>query len=168
MPTIEIVSINSKQLNINQFNFKLAIREEHKLESHRGLFYDFLLKNEGTILHLGNPEFVEGSKGGFFAGELINWDYEPKNIVIPHVEDQLRGANQQVRFQFLPEFRDQIDQLLNIALRNSPLSKVFFLTDYQFGPYEANYEQNFLINDLWEQHDSNGLIWNTLYEIYGK
>ncbi|GHE67673.1 hypothetical protein [Roseivirga thermotolerans] len=168
MPTIEIVSINSKQLNINQFNFKLAIREEHKLESDRGLFYDFLLKNEGTILHLGNPEFVEGSKGGFFAGELINWDYEPKNIVIPHVEDQLRGANQQVRFQFLPEFKDQIDQLLNIALRNSPVSKVFFLTDYQFGPYKANYEQNFLINDLWEQHDSNGLIWNTLYEIYGK
>ncbi|MFY0602194.1 MAG: hypothetical protein JXR03_21135 [Cyclobacteriaceae bacterium] len=168
MPTIEIASINAEQLNVNQSDFELAIIEEPKLESHRGLFYDFLLENEGTILHLGNPEFIGDLDGAFFAGQLINWDYEPTNIVIPNVEDELGGANQQFRFQFLPEFRDQIDQLLNIALTNSPVSKIYFLTDYQFGPDEANYERTFLISDLWEQHDSSGLIWNTLYELYGK
>jgi hypothetical protein len=38
MPTIEIASIKSKGLNIDQNNFEIAIIEENKLESHRGLF----------------------------------------------------------------------------------------------------------------------------------
>ncbi|MCG8386422.1 MAG: hypothetical protein MJA30_12825 [Cytophagales bacterium] len=72
MPTIEIASIKASHLNIDQTDFELAILEEPKLEGHRGLFYDFLLENEGTILHLGNPEFVGDLDGAFFAGQLIN------------------------------------------------------------------------------------------------
>ncbi|MCH7784637.1 MAG: hypothetical protein IIB06_04360 [Bacteroidetes bacterium] len=168
MPTIEIASIQALKLNINQDDFGLAVWEEHKLESHKGLFYEFLLENDGTILHLGNQEMIGDMEGGFFAGQLINWDYEPTDIIIPHLNDELHGANQQFQFQFLPEFKGQISQLLNIALKNSPISKIYFLTDYQFGPKKANYERTFLISDLWEQHDSNGLTWNTLYELYGK
>ena len=42
MPTIEIASINSTGLNLKSEDFKVAIIEENKLVSHRGLFYDFL------------------------------------------------------------------------------------------------------------------------------
>ena len=38
MPTIEIASINSTGLGLNQADFDIAIIEENKLESHRGLF----------------------------------------------------------------------------------------------------------------------------------
>lgn len=168
MPTIEIASIQALGLKIDQNNFNLAIWEEQKLESHRGLFYDFLIKERGTILHLGNPDMIGDMDGGFFAGQLINWDFEPTRVIIPHSNDEQHGANQQYQFQFLPEFKDHIDQLLKIALTNSPISKIYFLTDYQFGPEEANYERTYLLRDLWEQHDKDGLRWNTLYELYGK
>jgi len=46
MPTIEIASINSTGLRLNQADFDVAIIEENKLESHRGLFYDLLKSNQ--------------------------------------------------------------------------------------------------------------------------
>ncbi|XOV94220.1 MAG: hypothetical protein ACFHWX_05845 [Bacteroidota bacterium] len=168
MPNIEIASINAKQINIDQDSFELTVRTDQGLEYDRWLFYEFLSKEDGIMIHIGNPEFKTADHDSVFGGMLIDWDYEPTDIAIPDFEDPNDGANQQFRFQFLPEFRDQIDRLLNIALTNSPVSKIYFLTDYQFGPDEANYERTFLISDFWEQHDSSGLTWNTLYELYGK
>lgn len=169
MPTIEIVSIDAASLKLNQANFEIAITEESKLVSHRGLFYHFLLKQKGVIVHIGNPDQKED--GALFGGMLINWDFEQGDIIIPEYEngDLLLdiGANQQFKFQFKVEYKKEIDCLLKIALEESPIKKVYFLTDYQFGPEEGKTELIYTVTDFWEQHETEGLNFNTLYELYG-
>ena len=80
MPTIEIASINATELRLNQADFDIAIIEENKLESHRGLFYELLKKQSGVIVHIGNPDFKDDKEGGYFAGAIIDWDFQPKEI----------------------------------------------------------------------------------------
>lgn len=172
MPTIEIASINAAGLGLDQADFDVAIIEENKLESHRGLFYDLLRQQKGVMVHIGNPELKYAKEGGFFAGLLIDWsDDLNKDIVIPESKmndlDFDSGANQQFRFKFLNEYRLDIDKLLRIALEKSPIKKVCFLTDYQFGPEKESIEIIYTIKDFWALHDGEGLVLNTLYEIYG-
>ncbi|MFA7301896.1 MAG: hypothetical protein WC069_06320 [Candidatus Shapirobacteria bacterium] len=172
MPTIEIASINSTGLGLNQADFDIAIIEESKLESHRGLFYDFLRKQNGVIIHIGNPDLKDDKDGGFFAGQIIDWDFEPTEIFIPEFdENELtdnHGANQQFRFKFLNQYKSDIDKLLKIALDNSPIKKVCLLTDYQFGPEKEKIEIIYTISDFWTLHENDGLSLNTLYEMYGR
>lgn len=172
MPTIEIASINSRGLGLNQADFEVAIIEENKLNSHRGLFYDLLRQQSGVIVHIGNPDLKNDKDGGFFAGQIINWDFEPTEIHLPEFgNNTLRtnhGANQQFRFKFLDRYKSDIDQLLKIAINHSPIKKVCFLTDYQFGPENGKIKIINTIKDFWIQHDQEGLELNTLYEIYGQ
>ena len=172
MPTIEIASFNSKGLGLNQADFGVAIIEENKLESHRGLFYDLLRQQNGVIVHIGNPVFKDDKEGAFFAGQIIDWDFEPTQIFFPEFDENNptdnRGANQQFKFKFLDRYKIDIDKLLKIALDNSPIKKVCFLTDYQFGPENGKSEIIYTITDFWTQHDNEGLGLNTLYEMYGK
>lgn len=172
MPTIEVVSIDSTGLGLNQSDFEVAIIEENKLESHRGLFYDCLKKQKGVIVHVGNPDMKGDRQGGFFAGGIIDWSFDPEEIDV-HVFDpddttDHRGANQQFKFKFLEKYKSDIDKLLKIALDNSPIKKVCFLTDYQFGPENGKIEINYTISDFWTRHDNDGLNLNTLYEMYGR
>ena len=172
MPTIEIASINSTGLKLNQADFDVAIIEEIKLESHRGLFYNLLRQQNGVIVHVGNPDFRDDKEGGYFAGDIIDWDFEPTEIFFPEFDendpaDNL-GANQQYKFKFLDQYKTDIDKLLKIALNNSPIKKVCFLTDYQFGPENGKTEIVYTITDFWTQHDKEGLDLNTLYEMYGR
>ena len=172
MPTIEIASINSTGLNLKQADFEIAIIEEDKLESHRGLFYDFLKNQSGIIVHIGNPVFKDDKGKGFFAGQIIDWSAEPAEIFFPqdehnHATDN-GGANQQYRFKFLDKYKTDVDRILKIALAASPIKKVYFLTDYQFGPEKENLELIYTISDFWTRHDNEGLIFNTMYELYGQ
>ncbi|RBA28340.1 hypothetical protein [Flavobacterium tibetense] len=172
MPTIEIASFNSIGLGLNQADFDVAIIEDNKLESHRGLFNELLRQQNGVIVHIGNPDFKDDKEGGFFAGQIIDWDFEPKEIFFPEFDEndptENRGANQQFKFKFLNNYKTDIDNLLKIALDNSPIKKVCFLTDYQFGPEEGKTEIIYTITDFWKEHDNEGLELNTLYEMYGK
>ncbi|MDX2190209.1 MAG: hypothetical protein SFY32_10115 [Bacteroidota bacterium] len=172
MPTIEIASINSNGLVLNQSDFDVAIIEENKLESHRGLFYHWLSQQKGVIVHIGNPDFKDYKEGGFFAGAIVDWDFEPGDIIISEDVEKdptyNRGANQQFRFKLLEQYKPNIDKLLKIALDNSPIKKVYFLTDYQFGPESGKKEIIYTITDFWALHDNKGLGLNTLYELYGK
>lgn len=169
MPTIEIASIESEGLHLNEDDFKIAIIEETKLESHRGLFYDFLIKQKGTIVHIGNPEFKDG-KDIFFGNILIDWSFDDSPIQIPEVnvnEPVMNtGGNQLFGFKFLSDYKDDIDLILKKAIESSPIKKVYFLTDYQFGPGKANKEIIYTRADFWERHDTVGLVYNTLYELY--
>ena len=103
---------------------------------------------------------------------LLNWDFEPGQLNIPGVDlddpADKWGANQQFRFKFLEQYKNDIDKLIKIALDNSPIKKVCFLTDYQFGPKKENTEIIYTINDFWRQHDNEGLNLNTMYEMYGR
>jgi hypothetical protein len=172
MPTIEIASINSTGLGLRQDDFNVAIIEDAELVSHRGLFQDFLRQQKGTIIHIGNPDLKDNKEGGFYAGEVLGWNYEPGDIIIPEIiVDDLNanvGANQQFQFQFLDKFKGEIDNLLQIALYKSPIKKICFLTDYQFGPERANIEILYTISDFWTLHDNEGLTFNTMYEMYGR
>lgn len=148
MPTIEIASINSTGLDLNQDDFEVAIIEEIKLESHRGLFYDFLIKQNGRIIHIGNPDFKADKKGGFFAGQIVDW-----------------GFDSDTNFQFRQENIDDIKRLLQIAMSKSPDQEIYFLTDYQFGPEVAEFKTVEGLKAFWEKHDKDGLTLNTLYRI---
>ena len=172
MPTIEIVSFNSTGFGLNQADFDVAIIEENKLESHRGLFYDLLREQNGVIVHIGNPDYKDDKDGGYFAESIIEWGFEPGDIIIPECDGNdltyNRGANQQFKFKFLEKYKQDINMLLKIALHNSPIKKVCFLTDYQFGPEDGKTEIIFTITDFWTEHDNNGLGLNTMYEMYGR
>jgi hypothetical protein len=158
MPTIEIASLNSSGLNLNDSDYKFAIIEEKELKSHRGLFYDTLNNDKGVIIHIGNPTFKEEKHSGFFAGEIIDWTYESE-------EDSTPGY--QTRFKFLNEYKNDIEKLLRIALHDSPIKKAFFLTDYQFGIAEAVIEDVNSLDSFWEIHNDKGLRFNTLYILLG-
>lgn len=172
MPTIEIASINSTGLRLNQADFDVAIIEENKLESHRGLFYDLLQQQNGVIVHIGNPIYKDDKDGGYFAGAIVDWDFKPTEVFFPEFDEDdptdNRGANQQFRFKFIDKYKPDIDKLLKIALDKSPIQKVFFLTDYQFGPENGKTEIIYTITDFWTQHDNEGLGLNTLYEMFGR
>lgn len=172
MPTIEIASINATGLGLIQADYNVAIIEENTLKSHRGLFYDLLRQQNGVIIHIGNPDCKYDKDGGYFAGAIVDWDFEPAEIFIPEFDQNdltdNRGANQQFMFRFLEQFKPDIDNLLKIALENSPIKKVYFLTDYQFGPEEGIIDIIYTITDFWKQHDNEGLRLNTMYEIYGR
>jgi hypothetical protein len=172
MPTIEIASLNSNGLEINQDDFDIAIIKENRLESHRGLFYDFLSKQNGTIIHIGNPDYKNDKDNGFFAGNLINWEFEAPEFGEKqkglNVDEENHWANQDFLFQFKPEYKNEIRELMQIAIETSPNQKIYFLTDYQFGPEKS---EIIILNDLkefWDQHEQSGLNWNTLYEIETK
>jgi len=148
MPTIEIASINSLTLDLNQKNYSIAVIEENKLNSHRGLFYDLLQQQDGSIVHIGNPKFKDDVNGGFYyAGDIIDW-YDNNH------------------FRFLDNYKDDIDKLLKISLLKSPVKKVLFLTDCQFGPEKESIDNILSIKNFWAKHDNEGLILNTMYEIY--
>lgn len=172
MPTIEIASINSNKLGIRQADFNVAIIEDANLISHRSLFYDILREQSGTIIHIGNPDLEDGSGNGFFAGQIIDWSFEPGDVIIQIADPEdlaaTSGANQQFQFQFLDQFRSDIDCLLKLALDKSPIKRVCFLTDYQFGPEKSNIEIIYTISDFWTRHDNEGLTFNTLCEMYGR
>ncbi|PVY41826.1 hypothetical protein [Pontibacter virosus] len=164
MPTIEIVSVGASRLSLNQSNFELALIEENKLKSHRGLFYDWLNGQEGVIVHLGNPKFKEDKTGGFFAGELIDWSFEPTTIELPNFGKVETGANQISGFRFLTNYQIEVALILEKAITASPELKVYFLTDIQFGAGNGKMEE-LNLKEFWTMHDTEGLKWNTLYKL---
>jgi hypothetical protein len=108
MPTIEIISIDSA-LNIDQNDFEVSIRVYSKLQSHRGLFYDFLIKQSGTMIHVGNPDFKNDEEFGFFGGAIIDWGLESSDLIIPKIDinDPTYGnwgANQSFKYRFAVSF----------------------------------------------------------------
>lgn len=150
MPTIEIVSINSNGLTVNQSEFDIAIIIESKLISHRGLFQTVLSQHKGTIIHLGNPDLKPDKTKGFFAGQIINWAKDSSG-----------------HFKFLDKYKKEIENILSASLDSSPDKHALFLTDYQFETDKAGIKTSSQ-KDFWKQHDTDGLRWNTLYDIKDK
>ena len=170
MPTVEIASLNSKGLGLSQDDFEVAILEENRLKSHRRRFCKLLQKENGTIIHIGNPEIIGDKKNIFFAGEIIDWEFEPVEMLYLPIftginADFEGGANQQIRFKFLSQFRQDIDRILKTALEKSPIKKCYFFTDYYFGPENERLDPIKTIRNLWQRHDQEGLVFNTMYEL---
>ena len=173
MPFIEIASINSSGLNLRQEDFDVAIIENHKHKNCRKLFDKFLNGEDGTIIHIGDPMLRNEKDNMFFASEIFDWEFEPVEIIyFPEFEDDdfencTGGENQHCKFKFLDQYKKDIDSLLRAALSHSPIKKGYFLSDYQFGPSVPKTEIIKKISDLWKRHDKEGLMFNTLYQLYG-
>ena len=170
MPTIEIISLERKQpIRIDKNKYKFCIRQNRKLISHRGLFQEFLDKEEGVILHLGNLSLAKAHY--FFADELIDWDCGLGAVHLPvynldePLEEQWNGSGQYMRFKFKEDHLSGIRELLTKAQRLSPVNKVLFLTDVQFGPEEGRNIELSNVEELWEIHNREGLDWNVMYVI---
>ncbi len=148
MPTIEIISIDNLELGIDQEKFSFAIIEETELISHRGLYYDFLKKYNGTILHIGNPEFKTDKDGGFWGGDLIDWEFDNNN-----------------NFKFQEKYKSDFIKLLELAVEKSPDNQAFFLTDIQANEPEPNYRRIKNVSNFIKLYEYEGLEWNTLYAI---
>jgi hypothetical protein len=170
MPTIEIILLGrNKPIKMQKNKYDFCVKQNTKLISHRALFQEFLDKENGVILHLGNLSLAKESF--CFAGELIDWDYEPGIVYLPEynldnpIEDQWDGRGQYKRFKFKDQHICGIRDLLLKAQRLSPKNKVLFLTDVQFGPSEGKYIQISDVENLWAMHNGEGLDWNVLYII---
>ncbi len=148
MPTIEIISIDNIKLGIDQENFGFAINEEPELISHRGLYYDFLRKYKGTILHIGNPEFKTDKDGGFWGGDLIDWEFDNED-----------------NFKFQEKYKSDFLRLLGFAVEKSPNKQAFFLTDIQANEPEPNFRRIKSVSNFIKLYEHEGLEWNTLYAI---
>jgi hypothetical protein len=169
MPTIEIISLDSTRLDLNQVDYNVAIIVEDKPISHRGLFYDFLLTQNGIIVHIGNPDMRQDKESGFFAGQIVDWKFED-----PGFKEKRKGlksnqknswANQDFIFRFLPKYKTDIRRIMKSAIDNSPRKTIYFLTDYQFGPEKGIMQTVDNLKKFWELHDRDGLAWNSLYKI---
>ena len=164
MPTIEIVSLGATELVLDQKEFELAIIEEKEIVSHRGLFADYLEDKKGVIVHIGNPEFRFAKDEYFFAGMIVDWDFNPGSIESYCAEDDEDCSHHDLRFKFLIDYQIEIDRIISFGFEKSPQNELLFLTDYQFGPIKPEYkEMNY--KEFWCQHDNEGLEWNVLYKL---
>lgn len=172
MPSIEIVSFEREKLvDISKNKYPFFIRQNSRLKSHRGLFEDFLNRNKGIILHLGNLSCR--GKRFFFGSDLVDWDFEGVDLVIPLIDsvncNNGEGWNtsysQSKRFKFKDSYIASVDDILRYAKDISPIKTVCLLTDYQFGARFGNIINLKTIDNLWVIHNSKGLAWNTLYLI---
>ena len=170
MPTIEIAIFESEEIKIDPNDYRMAIQIDNKLISHRGLFIDELRGKNGVMLHLGNEDF-KNNDGGFWGSDLIDWDSTDNEEIEVSTVDKNGlvnnlGANQQYVFQLKPEFKTEIDKLLRMAVNNSRINKIGFITDYQFGPEFGKKRILYSIKEFWHTHDTEKLFFNTIYEMY--
>lgn len=124
----------------------------------------FWKKQKGVIVHIGNPDLKNDKYGGFFAGLIIDWDFEPGYIEIPDFDRGETGSNQNFRFKFLLDYQIEIAEIITIGFQKSPTKELYFLTDYQFGPDNAVIRE-INLKDFLIKHDNTGLEWNVLYKL---
>lgn len=164
MPTIEIVSIGTDKIELSQDDYEIALIEDNLLIGHRGLFNYFLKNKNGVMIHVGNPDFKKDKNYGFYAGDLIDWDFEPTEILIPAMNKGETGVNQQFRFQFKIDYQIEVGKIIDIGLRKSPTNDLYFMSDYQFGKENGEIKE-INLTDFWNHHNNCGLEWNTLYKL---
>ena len=150
MPTIEIVCVaQTEPLDLPDMPF--ALLAENKLVSHRGLFQSDFDKLQGCIYHLGNPD-LRGNEDGFF------WAYELVNNSIGDETDE-------ACLKFDDEFVPHVKAMLGRLLAASPVSKVTFSSDWQFGTKDVRRFAAMSEQQFWQLHDACKLRFNALYEL---
>jgi hypothetical protein len=151
MPSIEIVCIG-QQKPCEFRDWPFAIDCGPDLISHRGpmpLFQADFDQLTGCIYHLGNPGCTTPEYAGmFFAYELIQDDEETVGCL-----------------RFSTSFVDSIRLLLRRLMDASPCGKIFFTTDWQFGPDRITRGGEILLTEFWTMHDAGDLRLNGCYTI---
>lgn len=147
MPSIEVVSIGQQQPS-DLCSLSFAVRSETELESHRGLFQEDFNSLTGVIYHLGNPEFKIEEDNGFFAYQLLSEESQNNDF-----------------FEIDRKFRADFEYLINTLMIASPVARVFFTSDWQFGPEKITKGGELTLVDFWNWHDRHQLQLNGSYTI---
>jgi hypothetical protein len=172
MPTIEIVSLECREVPDLPTFTSFAYLAEDRLQSHRALFQSEFDGISGVIIHVGNKELQQDLDRGeismWWAGGLIEWGQG--EITIPTINpdlggDQRWGEGQVHMFRFLPHVIPDLRRLLTLLREHSPLKQAYFSTDLQLGPEKVVQPVWYTISTLFEIHKHWGLRWNTLYRV---
>ena len=151
VPSIEIICVG-QEIPTDFSNLMMAVAGEAELVSHRTtpLFQTDFDELDGCIYHLGNPylKFPENHDRIFLASELMKEYYE--------------------KILFFPKFRNELKIMLEVLLEQSPVGKLIFTSDYQFGPKPRKYKRPLTLDSFWRKHDSVQLPTNSLVQIVRK
>jgi hypothetical protein len=154
MPSIELICINQKE-PVTFPDAPFSIIGEDRLVSHRvpsPLFQSDFNALSGCIYHLGDPDLHDRPKQGVFtAYDLLS--------------EQCRSQDETVFLEFNEEYVPFMKNLIQRLLHESPIGKVLFTSDYQFGPRDAQRYGVILSEGFWALHNTRKLRFNTSYEI---
>ncbi len=140
MPSIEIICLEQAE-PLNFVGLPFEVYAEKELKSHRKptpLFESDFDQMSGCIYH------IVQERGGWNAGDLLSeWDV----------------------LHFLDDYSSYVHKLLEVLLEASPVHRLIFTSDYQFGPDVRRYKRPRTLAKFWEAHDANKLWLNALYPI---
>lgn len=154
MPSIEIICLEQlRPIHLSESPF--AVLAETSLISHRSphpLFQADLNRYKGCIYHLGDPKFRDQSSKGIFSAYRL-------------LSAKCREQEQIVFLEFAAEFVPALRGLLHDLLTASPVGRLLFMSDYQFGPSAERRNELIGEKQFWEVHRDFKLRFNCLYMI---
>ena len=126
---------------------QLSVRQElERLEFHDSVFRCI------CIYLLGDPQLRDTpGRGCFAAYELLS--------------EASRDAS--TFLEFALDHREGVRSLLTPLLDASPIGRLLFTSDWQFGPSEARRFDAISLPEYWRLHDARGLRLNAAYPING-
>jgi hypothetical protein len=155
MPSIEIVAVDqSRPAEVDGLPF--AVLPDATLRSHRShpRFQTDFDRVRGVLYHLGNPDLKTDHVGRcYFAYKLLS--PESKKVEATFLE-------------FAAEYRAAAEALLAGLLSDSPVHRLIFTSDWQFGPEWTRREPEVSLREFWRLHDLRELRLNALYPIAGR
>jgi hypothetical protein len=154
MPSIEVVCIDqASPLQFGTLSF--ALESETSLRSHRSphprFQSDFDLLR-GCIYHFGNPEFRSPGTGLYFAYHLLS--------------RACADADSNEFLEFSERFRPDIQVVMKSLVLASPVGRLLFTSDWQFGPEETRRIGLISLAQFWNLHDGKELFLNSSYAIH--
>ena len=152
MPSIEILAVEQPRATSFE-HLPFAVLADPSRRSHRSpsRFQSDFDQLPGVLYHLGNPDLKTDWAGKcFFAYKLLS--RESQRVTSDFLE-------------FAPEFRPHVQELLTELLAQSPALRLFFTSDWQFGPDWTKRESGISLDQFWALHDSHRLLLNALYPI---
>ena len=154
MPSIEIVCVDQvSPTDCSHLDF--AVESGTELISHRGassLFVEEFASLKGCIYHLGNPDLKKQPDRIFFAYYLLC-----------HSDPDSRPDVLQLRPQYILGFQSFLETLLAA----SPVRRLLFTSDWQFGPKPASRMPSTDLQEFLRRHKAGELRLNTAYPIHG-
>ena len=147
MPTIEVCAVGQRE-PIAFTSDAFALEVGQSIVSHRSLFARDLAALHGCIYHLGNKECE--TRGFFFGSQLVS-------------ERSLDGEGRIL--QFRADVKPAAVALMEAIDSTADTDYLLFLTDYQFGPADADRAAFRSLQEFWRAHDAGELRMNALYAI---
>ena len=153
MPSIEIACIGLESPLVPPAT-SFALVYEAGLKSHRSpkpRFQREFDRLSGSLYHLGSPQFAGTTEGAFLAWDVLSV--------------ASRHANPPSFLEFAAEHLESARELLSWLLRVSPVGRLLFTSDWQFGPPGARRFSLTGPTEFWRLHDERALRLNAAYSV---